>query len=83
MRLYDFMMLSAEQQMAMVISDGTLVTKLEKGDRYFVLYSLGTFYFEMEFDASFTTSSKERILLRKRIFKSGTLLDKYLRLLAV
>lgn len=83
MRLYDFMMLSTEQQMAMVISDGTLVTRLEKGNRFFVLYSLGTFYFEMEFDSSITASSKERILLRKRIFKSGKLLDKYVRLLAV
>ncbi|TLF47027.1 hypothetical protein [Maribacter aurantiacus] len=83
MRLYDFMMLNAEEQMAMVISDGTLVTRLEKGNRFFVLYSLGTFYFEMEFDASITASSKERILLRKRIFKSGKLLDKYVRLLAV
>ncbi len=78
MSLYDFMMLTNEEQMAQIMAQGTLVTKLRKERRLFVLYSLNTFYFELEYNGELKSAKEEALLLRKHIFSSGVRMEKYL-----
>jgi len=71
-------MLTNEEQMAQIMAHGKLVTKLRKGNRFFVLYSLNTFFFELEYHGEHITSKEEALLFRKHIFSSGVRIEKYL-----
>ena len=81
MGLYDFMMLNSEEQMAQIMAQGTLVTKLRMDNRLFVLYSLNTFFFELEYNGQPKPTKEEALLLRKHIFSSGIRMEKYLRVI--
>jgi len=79
MILYDFLILTNEEQMAQVMANGTLVTKLRQKQRLYVLYSLGTFFFELEYDREPKSPKQEALLLRKHVFSSGVRMEKYLK----
>lgn len=78
MKLYDFLILSNEEQMAQIMLHGTLVTKLWEKDCLFVLYSLGTFFFEMEYHGNTKSAKQEAMLVRKHVFSTGVRMEKYL-----
>jgi len=80
MRLYDFLILSNEEQMAQVMLHGTLITKLWDKRRLYVLYSLNTFFFEMEYHGNPKSEKEQALLLRKHVFSSGVRMEKYLNL---
>jgi len=79
MNIYDFMMLGSEDQFSQIMANGTLVTKLHYKSRFFLLYSLNNFFFELEYLDNPETSKKGALLLRKRIFSSGVRMEKYLK----
>ncbi|WP_430907290.1 hypothetical protein [Maribacter sp. 2-571] len=81
MTLYDFLMLDTKEQMAKIMVSGTLVTHLHTKTSSFALYSIHTFFVELEYLKEPETSNQEPILLRKRIFKSGNEMEKYVDVL--
>lgn len=78
MKLYDFLILSNEEQMAQIMLHGTLVTKLWQKDRLYVLYALGTFFFEMEYHGNPKFEKQEAFLVRKHVFSTGVRMEKYI-----
>lgn len=78
MKLYDFLILSNEEQMAQIMLHGALITKLWEKDRLFVLYSLDTFFFEMEYHGNPKSTKQEALLVRKHVFSTGVRMEKYL-----
>ena len=80
MTLYDFMILTNEQQLAHVMFCGSLITKLNTKKRHYHLYSVSKFFFEMEYDVYLTSFGKEAVLLRKHVFSSGVRMEKYIHL---
>lgn len=78
MTIYDFMILSSEEQLAHVMFFGNLVTKLRTKAKHYHLYSVNNFFFEMEYDANLSTNRGEAFLLRRHIFSTGVRMEKYL-----
>lgn len=73
MKITAFLSLTEEEQLDTVFRKGVIVA--EKTEKPFIkkLYSLGSFYIEIHFN-----SLNEKILFKK-VFKSGELLDNYLK----
>ena len=73
MKITAFLSLSEDEQLKTVFQKGVIVA--EKKEKPFIkkLYSLGAFYIEIHFHYL-----NEKILYKK-IFKSGELLDNYLK----
>ena len=78
LKIYDFLIMSNEDQMAQVMLHGTFVTKLTTHSKIYVLYSLNTFFFEMVFAVGFGSATEQALLLNKHVFGSGVRLEKYL-----
>lgn len=73
MKITAFLSLSEDEQLETVFKKGVIVA--EKTEKPFIkkLYSLGAFYVEIHFN-----SLNEKILYKK-VFKSGELLENYLK----
>ncbi len=69
--LYDFMMLTRMEQWVLISSKSQPLTTLEVGDKEYILYTINTFYLEIEAER-FTKKFR-----RMSIFKTGKKLDKY------
>ena len=78
MKLYDFLILGNEEQMAQVLLHGNLITKLRHKNRLYVLYAVGTFFFEMEYYDDSKSPKQEALLVSKHVFSTGVRMEKYL-----
>ncbi|MEM9364040.1 MAG: hypothetical protein AAGA43_15470 [Bacteroidota bacterium] len=72
MNLYNYLMLSEHDQAMALASQGKFVALYDNGNTRFQLFSLSTFFYEMEQD------KKTKKLVGRRIFQSGRQLDKYI-----
>jgi len=72
MKLYDYLMLKEHTQIYTLIKEGSLITTLDNGETYYMLYSLSTFFVEFEYE-KFTKKP-----LGRAIFQSGIQIEKYL-----
>ena len=71
MSLYDYLMLKEHKQIIALITKGELVSLLNNGGTYYKLYSLSTFFVQIEFE-KWTDKIVDRA-----IFQSGIQLEKY------
>jgi len=72
MTMYDYLMLNEHSQALTLALKGEYVATCDNGNTEFVLYSLSTFFLELE---------KDKItekMVGRQIFQSGRQLDKYL-----
>lgn len=72
MTMYEYFMLKEHDQVMLLADKGEYVATYENGKSNFVLYSLSTFFLELEQDKA------TKKLIGRQIFQSGTQLDKYL-----
>lgn len=79
MTLYDFMMMDGEDQMATAMAHGDLVARVTEGAHLFVLYSVGTFYFELVYHYDPKDMGCAPMLLKKHVFSSGKRMERYLK----
>lgn len=78
MTIYDFLLLNEQEQMAQVMLHGTFVTKVKRERRIYALYSLNTFFYELEYEGFSESPGHEAILICTNIFRSGSKINKYL-----
>lgn len=72
MTLYDYLMLKEQVQTATLAIKGEHIATLNNGGTYYMLYSLDTFFVELELE-KWTNK-----LIGRSIFKSGAQVEKYL-----
>lgn len=72
MTMYEYFMLKEHDQVMVLADKGEYVATYDNGGTKFVLYSLSTFFLELEQDK---TTQK---LVGRQIFQSGAQLEKYL-----
>jgi hypothetical protein len=73
MTLYEFIMLSEEEQYNTIWDKGVLVDQFIKNDIAINLYAINEFFVEIYYD------QKANKILYKKHFKHGELLEKYLK----
>lgn len=70
MGLYDYMILSEEEQWNELWAKGKFITNLKLIDRKYSLYALHSFFVEVEM-------TNEDKIVTKKLFMEGHLIDKY------
>jgi len=70
--MYEYFMLKEHDQVMLLADKGEYVATYDNGGTKFVLYSLSTFFLELEQDKA------TKKLVGRRIFQSGLQLEKYL-----
>jgi hypothetical protein len=74
MTLYEFLILSEDEQFNTVWNKGVFVGQHIENEIAINLYSINEFFVEVYYD------QKENKILYKKTFKQGILLDKYLKI---
>ncbi len=72
MTMYDYLMLKEHDQVIIFANKREYVATYNNGRTDFVLYSLSTFFIELEQDL------KTKKMIERQIFQSGAQLDKYI-----
>lgn len=72
MKLYDYMMLKERDQIFALVRKGEHISTLNNGATFFQLYSLNTFFVELEYE-KWTWK-----LVGRSIFPTGLQMEKYL-----
>lgn len=72
MKLYDYLMLKEHAQVITLVDKGNYISTLDNGGTYFQLYSLSTFFVELEYE------KWTKKLVGRAIFQSGLQMEKYL-----
>lgn len=71
MTMYEYFMLREHDQIMTRVDKGEYVATYDNGGTEFALYSLSTFFFELERDKA------TKKIVGRQIFKSGYQLEKY------
>ena len=72
MTLYDYFMLKEHKQVIALLDKGKHIATLNNGGTYYELYSLSTFFVELEYE------KWTKKLVGRAIFQSGLQMEKYL-----